>query len=273
MLKSVKLILLVVGLLMPAVIADAQEPKTQTFSLATEISHITYKESEMEEKGVMYGLAAAYTYRGPLGERLDKGMLRLEGRLAFGQVDYDGQLMDGTPYEVKNIDDIIAEIRGLGGYDFPVFSATRLTPYVGVAYRYLRDELSTDPAGYNRESNYFYSPVGVETLTAMGNGWSLGASVECDIFWSGWQKSYLSDVASSLNDVNNDQKRGYGVRGSLTVRKNMEKFNLIFSPFIRYWNIEESEESSVTYSGIIIGSAVEPENTSIEYGVNVAVEF
>ena len=61
-------------------------------------------------------------------------MLRAEGRGAWGKVDYKNS---GT---LDNINDYAVELRGLGGYGFPVFSITVLTPYVGIGYRYLNDD-------------------------------------------------------------------------------------------------------------------------------------
>lgn len=42
---------------------------------------------------------------------------------------------------------------------------------------------------------------------------------------------------------------------------------------MRYWNIEDSEETAITYSGTLIGYGYEPENNTIEYGVKLAVKF
>jgi hypothetical protein len=142
-----------------------------------------------------------------------------------------------------------------------------LTPYFGLGYRYLSDEASKDPAGYDRESNYFYSPLGLELTTKLSNGWSIGATVEHDIFWFGKQINHFSDM-----DITNDQTEGYGIRGSIKLCKEMEKVNLVIEPFVRYWDISKSEESTVVLPGAIM-AFWEPDNTSTEYGVNVAVEF
>ncbi|PIV41068.1 MAG: hypothetical protein COS27_10960 [Nitrospirae bacterium CG02_land_8_20_14_3_00_41_53] len=63
-------------------------------------------------------------------------MLKAEGRLSYGWVDYSNS---GT---MDDIDDYIWELRGLGGYDFSVLKASILTPYIGIGYRYLNDDMS-----------------------------------------------------------------------------------------------------------------------------------
>ncbi|MBU4311914.1 MAG: autotransporter outer membrane beta-barrel domain-containing protein [Candidatus Omnitrophica bacterium] len=246
----------------------AEEVKKHTWELGTEISQITYEEpGVMEEEGVMWGVLGSYTYR-------DNWMLRGEGRLSYGQVDYDGKLSDGTPYTISGIDDCMFEFRGLAGYDFPVWTATILTPYTGFGYRYLNDDPSFDPAAYNRESNYYYSPIGIETITPLKNGWSVGAVLEYDYFWSGVQKSYLSDLHPSLNDVENDQNEGYGFRSSVRFQKESGDVDYVIEPFIRYWNIDQSEMSDVTYGGSYTGVLLyEPANESTEFGVKFAARF
>ncbi len=246
----------------------AEPLKEHSWDLGTEISHITYDEpGVMEEKGVMYGVVGSYTYR-------NRFMLKAEGKGSWGQVDYDGQLSDGTAYTISDIDDYMFEFRGVGGYDFPVLTATILTPYIGFGYRYLNDDLSFDPAGYERESNYYYSPIGIETLTELQNGWSVGLTIEYDYFWKGIQKSHLEDFSASLDTLENDQDDGFGVRGSIKFQKKGEGVDYIIEPFIRYWDIDKSNVKAITYSGTPTGYVGwEPANDSTEIGGKIAVKF
>lgn len=270
---------------MGSVLAQIELPK-HSWDLGTEISYIKYKEpSVMEEKGMMYGLLGSYTYRGCVPPAdFDKWMLKAEGRFSYGQVDYKNS---GT---LDNIDDYILEFRGLGGYDFS-FEASTLTPYIGIGYRYLNDDASgmttsTGAVGYERESNYFYSPIGVEVITPLKNNWSVGAMLEYDIFWWGKQKSHLSDARLynpivgyyTFNDIENRQDKGYGIRGSIKFQKKGEKLDFVIEPYIRYWNIRKSKgvtTSTISENGlwIITGTFYEPKNNSTEIGCRLAVKF
>jgi len=238
-----------------------------SFEIGPEVSHIEYKEpGVMKEDGIMYGIGAAYTYR------INATMFRVEGKYSYGQVDYQNS---GT---IDGIDDYMFEIRGLLGFDYRISDKSIITPYIGLGYRYLNDDtagmVSSDGSfGYERESNYYYSPIGVKTLSYMGNGWLWGITAEFDYFWRGQQKSHLSDAISSLNDLENDQNDGYGYRGSLKFQKKVDTMSFIFEPFIKYWNIDKSEDKNVTYSGVIIGYGYEPENESTEIGVMFMVLF
>lgn len=256
------------------------------FDFGTEVSRIRYAEPNlMKNKGYMYGVFGAVTYRTAGQEgitswrdlfsgRSPLSLFRLEGKFSYGIVDYESE---GTG-TLDDIPDYMLEFRGLTGFDvFPV-AALRLTPYIGLGYRYLNDDsggktTTTGHFGYERESNYFYLPVGLETFVKGKAGWGFGMTVEYDVFLDGEQKSHLGDAVTGLNTLKNDQNSGYGLRGSLKVMKETRKFNFYLEPFIRYWKIDDSEISPVTYSGVIVGYGREPENNSTEYGVKLGLQF
>ncbi len=250
------------------VLADLEPLQKHSWELGTQVSYITYKEPNvMEEKGVMSGILGSYAYQ-------DGFMLKAEGLFSYGQLDYTSS----STGSMDNIDDYILEFRGVVGYNLPILQTYTLTPYMGFGYRYLNDDTSgmlttTGARGYERESNYFYSPVGLELGTNFNNSWSAGITFEYDYFWKGIQKSHLSDVSLGYNDLENDQNKGYGLRGSVKLTKKGNRFDFVIEPFIRYWNIKKSEEKNVTFSGVIIGYGYEPKNTSTEFGINLAARF
>ena len=239
-----------------------------TWALGPEISYIEYVEPEvMKEKGWLYGIGGSYTYH-------QKLMLKAEGRFSYGTVDYSSPISS----TMDDIDNYIVEFRGLGGYDFTVSEASVLTPYIGIGYRYLNDDssmkvTSIGARGYERESKYLYSPVGVKFIADLKDGWSMGAMAEYDIFWWGRQISHLSDACPCLNDPKNRQTRGYGLRGSVEFQKKVKRVAFAVGPFIRYWNIKESDHADLTWYGIKIGEVWEPRNHSAEYGINLVVRF
>lgn len=266
----------------PAVSKEIAEvtPETETTSMAPmarhiwkfgpELSYIKYKEPDvMEQKGMMYGIVGSYTYHNKL-------MLKGEGRFGYGLLDYEGATFGGTPITINKIPNYIMEFRGLIGYDFTVFNATTtITPYIGLGYRYLDDNSQKkSSAGYERESNYLYSPIGVEAVNNLENGWSWGVSIEYDLFWKGRQKSYLSNFVAGLNNPENDQNSGYGLRGSILIKKIVGRMSYSLEPFIRYWNIDNSDGQNMTFNGVDTGVVLyEPQNNSTEVGLKFNVEF
>ena len=247
-----------------------QEGK-HAWDLGAEISYIKYKEPDvMKQEGAMYGISGSYA---GFGQFLSKNfMLKLEGKWSWGQVDYENS---GS---IDDIDDYILEFRGLGGYSYPLLDTFIVRPYFGFGYIYLNDDISgmissTGARGYKRESNYIYSPIGIELMAALENRWFIGLTLEYDHFWIGVQKSHLSDADPSFNDLENDQNKGYGLRAAARIQKKGERIDFAIEPFIKYWNIKKSEEQTITYSGLLWGFGYEPKNNSTEIGGKIAIKF
>lgn len=253
--------------------------KKHEFEINGEVSHITYKEPGVRgEKGLMKGVVLAYTFRGRLPIDVKNGTLRMESSYSWGQVDYDGVLVTdpSIPHSVKNVDDCILEFRVLVGNDFLISETTNLTPYIGFGYRYLSNNGSSDPAGYDREENYFYIPIGFDLVRSFQHGWLVGIKAEYDAFCAGWQESHLSDIHPGLGDYTQKQKRGYGIRGSLRFQKKSRIVDFILEPFIRYWNIQESEWVPLLWYGEPhpeVPGWAEPKNRTTELGCKLALVF
>ena len=265
-----KILLLFVAQLLLALPVFAQTTfpvKTHTFEIGAETYYMKYEEPDfMENTGWMYGVIGSYTYHNRL-------MLRLEARAATGEVDYSSE---NTGSE-DGITDKAFEARGLGGWDFPV-GTWLLTPYFGFGYRYLNDDsqgrvTTTGHLGYERESNYFYSPLGMEATVPLRDRWALTLAGELDILWAGKQKSNLSGAVAGLGDLENDQEEGMGARASIRFQKRFSALSMNIGAFFRYWWIDDSEVSPLTYQGIQVGYGLEPENRTYEVGATFSINF
>ena len=254
-----------------------ETPKIHQFDVSTEVSYIQYEEPDvMEENGTFYGLSFGYTYTGDdtaTGVENVFNMFRAEVKTAFGQVEYESPI-SGTFDD--NIDDLLGEARLLAGHHFSM-NDWRVTPYFGVGYRYLNDDSSgmissTGDSGYERESNYFYAPLGVTVAKQFKNDWQISINGEYDFFIEGKQKTHLSDASPLLPDITNTQKKGFGIRGFIEAKKSGEQYNFFIGPYVRYWKIEDSD-LAVGVSGNIIVFGIEPENNSLEVGLRVGFEF
>lgn len=259
-----KQILLVMCLIFLGTGAAFAEPyQTHTREVGMEIFNFTYQEPDvMKDTGLMYGIVGSYAYH-------RNWMLKFEGRGSWGQVDYSSNISG----EAHNINEWTLELRALGGYDFTFLKTVTITPYIGTGYRYLYDAsdgviTTKNHYGYDREANYYYSPVGVTALIDLKNGWALGATAEYDIFWWGRQKSHLSDVPGYY-DIVNQQKNGYGARGSLLIQKKIKKIAVMVEPFIRYWNISDSDYTTDAANR----TWYEPGNNTTETGVRLGIKF
>jgi len=236
--------------------------------IGPEIYSFKYKEpafpgfTGMEDKGIFYGMHFGCTSRDWVSTSSLKGgsVFKAEGRFAFGRVDYDGALSDGTPYKLNGINDFVFEGRLLLGADMLIGDILG-TLYSGVGYRYLNDDTSFDPYGYERESNYLYIPLGGEIYANLKADWYWGAGIEFDYLAWGMQRTHLSDIDPFYPDVDNNQNSGYGYRASLRFEHKSKKAVFAIEPFYRYWDIDDSE--------IEYGVLVEPDNSTKEIGVQL----
>jgi len=259
-----------------------QSPKRHSFEVGPEVYYFNYEETRsnfdqdeiiMEEEGIFYGVTGAYTFREWVSgsDEQDslggKGLIfRAEGRFAVGTVDYDGQTWGGNPLTISDIDDHTMELRPLIGFSSMSKTGEGVL-YTGFGYRYLNDDMSKFSGGYERESNYYYIPIGITgTSPENADGWTAGLTFEFDCLLQGLQKSHFSDTGLGFSDVENKQNKGWGLRASM---KFIRRGNLAFEPFARLWVIDDSE-----FEIIEDGNAVyEPENETIEVGVNIMMRF
>jgi len=224
-----------------------------------QVSKYYYEEPNfMNLKGNQLGAVGAYTFTRP-----NRVYNRIDGRVAYGSLKYEGS---GT---MSDVPDWIAEVRAVIGRDFLVSENVALSPYIGLGYRYLYNDLrgytSTGAVGYQRYSHYFYAPVGVTLRMRTGGHWVIAPSLEYDAFLGGRQYSKLSDTGIGYSDASNDQDSGRGYRATFMV----EKGHWSFGPWLHYWNIKDSDTVPIGLGFV----GMEPANWTREYGLELRYRF
>jgi len=267
-------LLISICLLFSSVAAFGQETKPlvpmHAFEIGLNLGYLDYEEDfsniDPEWDGFMYGVIGSYTYHNMI-------MFHTSLEYTQGDIDYDGATQDGTPLS-EDADDWIIEWRGLVGYDF-TSNGHLITPFLGVGYRYWNDEVE-GPAGYEREVEYWYSPIGIETVSPLSGAWTWGIAAEYDLFWSGTVKSHWSDILAGFNDpeVDQDSGDGYGLRFSLRFNRAFANSSaLSIEPYISYWDIDKSDLEILTFYGIPLAYVLEPENETLTYGLRIGWQF
>ncbi len=248
------------------------------WEIGPEVYRAAYEEpGVMKEDGVMYGLSGAVEFHDMIPGPVT--MLRVEAAYTWGEQDYTS----GLTGDIDDIEASVFEVRGLIGHDIQ-FSDAVLTPYTGFGYRRKKDHAggrvsTTGALGYDRESSYSYCPFGIALTADLEKGWSIGGTLEYDLFLDGTQKSYFSELHPLNSDLVNDQNEGYGLRASLKIAKELdESFMVVIEPFLRYWDIERSEPGVYDEYNAFLGRVVEktgyePENSSTEYGMKIVFRF
>lgn len=242
--------------------------KTHSGEIDLKLLNFTYKEPDggVKDEGKMSGIGVAYAYHNDL-------MTKAALNYYTGKIDYEsdsGKLNDVNHY--------ILELRWLIGHDLPR-SNYYIIPYTGFGYRYWKDTSGgkvTDLGyyGYDRETTYFYIPLGLETFKWSENKWFIGAVIEFDLFLKGKNKSHLSDVDPDAPDLEFNQDSGYGLRFDFKVEKAIDRVKIGIVPFFHYWDIDKSEELAFfdpSEGGYWI--FYEPKNNTTEFGARLSVKF
>jgi hypothetical protein len=262
-------------------------PQRKTFEteVGYEVYDYIYQETLegsrfMKLKGMFYGVYLRATFR---PNQLDPfysdamDFFRFELRYAWASLHYDGgvQNMFGeriADLSVNNIPDYVLETRILMGKDMG-WNGTTFTPYSGFGFRHLNDDSSDQYGdftyggddyslnGYKRKSFYYYLPIGVDVKKMLADSWQVGANAEFDYLLYGVQKSYIE---GSGRVPTNKQREGYGLRGSLRVEKLSTYYGLSIEPYVRFWDIENSE---------IADGGMEPSNITREIGLRLGLTF
>jgi len=245
----------------------ADEPYVDDFvgtragwEVGIQMSDYRYTEPDVDVEiwGPRVGLTAAYTQT-----NTNNWFVKFDGRVSYGSLKYEGS---GTQDAVT---DIVFETRGYFGKDFFPRQGVSLSPYAGLGYRYLYNDLrgptSTGAAGYRRYSKYYYVPLGMSSRFNFSGKWSLSPTIEYDYFIAGTQESQLTDVGIGYNDAYNEQSEGYGYRLSVM----LEKEAWAFGPWLHFWSIEDSDIVTIG-TGV---SGLEPQNETREYGIEFKYRF
>jgi len=234
-----------------------------TFAIGVGLSHFDFQEDisggVVEVDGPMYGVVGSYTYH-------NKIMLNASLDYSRGDLDYyGGWFFGGTPSKADE-EDWIVECRGLMGYDYTFRGKHVVTPFLGIGYRYRNIDLKGF-GGFEREEEYWYSPIGMTTSSPLFDKWTWGLSLEYDLFWKG--KTDYDRYYPSF-----DLDSGYGVRSSVRFGRQLtENTSLSFEPYITYWDIDESDVETFTVPGVGVAHGVEPANETTTYGLRMIVEF
>ena len=248
------------------------------FTLALETSSYKYEEPTgghpVSMSGRMYGASAEYMRSG-LGNN-ERSFISLDLLYMQGRADYDGWLTDGITYtksQETGIGNYFLESRFKFGTAFKASEKLDFSPYLGLGGRYLVNNFGAKPGGYDRTSLYLYIPLGLNADLRLPRGWSLGLNAEYNWLLTGKQKSQMSDVDPAWNNLSNTQNRGYGVKLSARVKKDLKRIGIFAEPFLRYWNIQQSEESVLFRPGLDPELMVEPKNTTTEWGFKAGIYF
>lgn len=212
----------------------------------------------MHSAGWMAGLNAdaIYTFR-------NNFFTGIEARILGGKANYSSYRtgkMDNEPQ-------FLSETRGLFGCNWALNATTTLSPYTGLGYRYKSDSengatSTTGHYSYERESHYWYLPVGLKYQTTLTPQLDLVIRGEYDQLITGEQRS---NTLKNNKVLKQRQNSGFGAKASVDVIKKLDNKRVIsFGPYFHYWDIKDSE---------VVAGWVEPRNKTYEAGMSIKYHF
>lgn len=241
----------------------------------------------MNFKGAFNGIFMTYAFRPvDIDSMVEQivNLYRVELRYAAGLVNYTGG-NDVTGFTYSGVHDYVFEGRGIFANEYTLPQAWTVTPYMGIGFRLLDDHLQeSGPGGYERESTYWYVPLGVTLAKDLPRDWRWEYNIEYDYFLSGKQISHLENVDPALEPLGNKQGEGFGWRTSLKLVKTLPRVKWSLEPYYRFWHIKKSRIEPWTLQGgayipypdsepgmIIFG--LEPDNITQELGLRLGAQF
>ena len=182
----------------------------------------------------------------------------LDGRASYGFDDYQSE--SGTADRIPQWE-FEGRIRGgvtlKGGF----------SPYIGLGTRYYWDELkgvvtNLGALGYDRRITQIYIPIGFSFDSKISDDLHITPNLEYDQLVWGQVSSRLGTIPGGENLINH-QHDGWGVRGDVMLGwGNNGSYAFQAGPFIRYWNIGDSNITAEGY---------EPHNTRLQAGLQARV--
>jgi hypothetical protein len=248
--------------------SSAATSRRTHYSVGAEVFYDNYQEPEtfpdLHNEAYYGSLTGSVTYN--ITTRWFAG---LDGRASYGSQDYSSD--SGT---IENVPQLELESRVIAGYHG--LFGTRLKPYIGLGVRYYLDQSEGEvtnlgAAGYDRSILQFYAPIGA-SYAFESDGISIIPTFEIDPLLYGTVESRLGSIPGYSN-ANNTQTKGIGWRAEVMISQRYKDGNgWQFGPFIRYWDIADSDEDTInTPSGL--RGAMEPQNTRLQLGTKFKYLF
>ncbi len=185
--------------------------------------------------------------------------VKVEAEGSLGRTDYSSFATGKR----QGFDACELDARLLFGYDYIWSTATLFTPYVGFGYRRFSDETGgwedfvvNNYVGFKTETNFFYVPVGFETLTQLNDQWDLTFKMEGDLVVGGSVNYFLNEIPGpftgtdtetglpvtvNLQKSTSDLKAGWGFRTSMKIIRKYNAFDIYAEPFFKFWSLKQSD--------------------------------
>jgi opacity protein-like surface antigen len=256
----------------PSAESDRHTLHEHRVQLGLNLYEFNYKEQisaprKSTETGLVPGLRVEYAYT-PHDTPVLAGVT-----VAYspGSTGFDGTTQKGDPVIASTANQFIT-IEGSAGYAVSSF----FHPYAGIGFRYWqRGDGAANEQGivsYREDYSWFYLPVGLRLQTDVTSRLNVALDAAALFMFAGHISVHLSDVDPTFNDPDADlgSKTGYRVRLPATYRIS-GGLGVTLAPWYEYSAIGRSGVFALTQNGSIVGTGVEPDSRTHQYGGSLEV--
>lgn len=257
---------ILMGFALLAVPTPGQTQTIRGVSLSVEAFRFNYEEEnnfELTSEDPFLRLGIDYT----LG--LGSGwFMRIGGSYAEGEA----ELAVAGFGTASDVDQRFWEARVELGRDMALEGTLSIAPYFGLRYRHWEDDstgviTSGGAFGFDRRVDHLILPLGVTAFWALGDAWTVSARGEVSVLLYGHEKGKLSSLPGISFDLSNEFVSGRGLAGELLLRKRLTGWlSLALGPYVRYWDIDDSDPDPVV-------PLIVPANETVEAGVVFKIIF
>jgi hypothetical protein len=174
-----------------------------------------------------------------------------------GQVEYDGQLQNGTPYKSDAWEEVVETELRVG------VQRSWGSLHLGWMQRYWDRQIegSATVSSVREEYRWRLLLVGGERLISQSGEWDTALAVQLGVPMNSWQKVH----SGFFGDFNLEPGHGYYWSLALPLRKGAWEF----SPFLQRHTMAESDEVKRTGADGGLYNIVQPESTRLEAGLRL----
>jgi hypothetical protein len=183
---------------------------------------------------------------------------------------YTGSLQNGTPLTMSTEEKFfVFEVNA--GYKALNFSTATLSPYAGIGYRDWKRGSDNLP-DYKEDYSWWYVAAGGNLAYRFSR---LVVAADVALVYPFGSKM-TTNISGMVDEASFDIKPRLGYRAELPVNYEISKAEdmkiLVFvTPFYQKWKFGASDPVTLTQSGIPVGTAFEPESTTVMYGFRAGI--
>lgn len=246
---------------------EAPGSTASSFGVSLETTSFSYQESHMKDSGTLNGFNVFGKYKFSPSFSLNGNLNYLQGG-----VQYDGQLMSGTPIKTDEHYDVL-DLAANGEFLTELSQEVNISFLVGLGRRVTTDANDPNPYDYKRIHTYNYYSLMGQIVIPHNEKSATTTYLGIESMLSGHVQTYLSDVDPRLPDLDMKFDGGSAFKLGISHSRKFD-FGTVFAGVnYKKWTLNKSELSQPVWTGSKYEIFVEPQNTTTVIALDAGLVF